>query len=144
MRRWSKAERSLLESQGCALHLEFGHFEFTTAPNLITALPRGRGYGEAGGEGLFSSVTISESLTPRFAVPPLPQAGEGCHPLLISRSDQMSKLESQGCALRQPGNHVRPEISVGRCGLASGQSLLRNVGFVHRSQGRVTDIIFGL
>jgi len=39
--------------------------------------PRGE-YGEAGGEGLFSSSKVSESLTHRFAVPPLPQAGEGC------------------------------------------------------------------
>jgi len=54
-----------------ALALEFGHFEFTTAPNLITALSKGRGYGEAGGEGFFSSVTTSESLTRRFAAPPL-------------------------------------------------------------------------
>jgi len=30
---------------------------------VITALSEGRGYGEAGGEGLFSSCQISESLT---------------------------------------------------------------------------------
>jgi len=30
---------------------------------LITALSEGRGYGEAEGEGLFSSCKISESLT---------------------------------------------------------------------------------
>ena len=36
---------------------------FTAGPQLITALSQGRGYGEAGGEGLFSSRQISESLT---------------------------------------------------------------------------------
>ena len=38
-------------------------FGFTAGPQLITALSQGRGYGEAGGEGLFSSRQISESLT---------------------------------------------------------------------------------
>jgi len=60
-----------------ALRLELGHFELTTAPNLITALSKGRepalssakGYGEAGGEGLFSAGTSSESVTHRFASP---------------------------------------------------------------------------
>jgi hypothetical protein len=47
------------------------------------ALSEGRGYGEAGGEGLFASCQISESLTHRFAVPPLPQAGEGCCQLIF-------------------------------------------------------------
>ena len=47
-------------------------------PQLITALSEGRGYGAAGGEGLFSSCKFSRSLTHRCAVPPLPQAGEGC------------------------------------------------------------------
>ena len=79
-----------MSDQGCG-RAGLGTFEFTILPNLITALSKGRepalssakGYGEAGGEGLFSSVTMSESLTHRFAVPPLPQAGEGCHPLLF-------------------------------------------------------------
>jgi len=75
--------------------LEFGHFEFTTAPNLITALSEGRGYGEAGGEGLFSSITISKSLTHRFAVPPSPASGRGLSSIFISRSDQMSKLHGR-------------------------------------------------
>ena len=51
------------------------------APQLIMALfegAEGRGYGEAGGEGLFCRRRISNSLTHRYAVPPLPQAGEGC------------------------------------------------------------------
>ena len=52
-----------------ALRLELGHFELTTAPNLITAISKGRGYGEAGGEGLFSAGTSSESVTHRFASP---------------------------------------------------------------------------
>jgi len=38
-------------------------FWFTEGPQLMTALSQGRGYGEAGGEGLFSSRQISESLT---------------------------------------------------------------------------------
>jgi hypothetical protein len=38
-------------------------FGFTAAPELITALSEGRGYGEAGGGGLLSSCKISESLT---------------------------------------------------------------------------------
>src|SRR6516165_10677660 len=43
-------------------------FGFTVGPQLITALSEGRGYGEAGGEGLFSSCQISESLTHTFQV----------------------------------------------------------------------------
>jgi len=35
------------------------------------------------GEGLFAWWQISESLTHRFAVPPLPQAGEGCCQLTV-------------------------------------------------------------
>ena len=54
-----------------------------SGPQLITALSEGRGYGEAGGEGLFAWWQISESLTHRFAVPPLPQAGEGCCQLTV-------------------------------------------------------------
>src|SRR6516164_3666125 len=38
-------------------------FAFTVGPQLITALSEGRGYGEAGGEGFFSSCQISESLS---------------------------------------------------------------------------------
>jgi hypothetical protein len=38
---------------------------------LITALSEGRGYGEGGGEGLFFPRRISNSLTHRYAVPPL-------------------------------------------------------------------------
>jgi hypothetical protein len=53
-------------------------FGFTAGSQLTTALSKGRGPGEAGGEGLFSSRKISESLTHRFAVAPLPRAGEGC------------------------------------------------------------------
>jgi hypothetical protein len=63
----------------CYKSFEFVHFAFTARPQLITALSEGRGYGEAGGEGLFSSCMSSESLTHRFTVPPLPQAGEGCY-----------------------------------------------------------------
>jgi len=78
---------------------EFGHFEFTTGPNLITALSKGRVYGEAGGEGAFPSVTISESLTHRFAVPPFPQAGEGCHPLLFRGEIECPNSSQQACSL---------------------------------------------
>jgi len=46
---------------------------------VITALSEGRAYGDAGGEGLFSSYRISESLThPACGIPPHLQAGEGC------------------------------------------------------------------
>ena len=60
---------------------------------LITALSGGKGYGEAGGEGLFSSSKISEALTHRFAVPPLPQAGEGCCQLIFHLQTKMYKLQ---------------------------------------------------
>ena len=43
----------------------------------LSSESQARGYGEAGGEGLLCSFRISQSLTHRFAVPPLPQAGEG-------------------------------------------------------------------
>jgi hypothetical protein len=46
-------------------------FGFTGPRPLITPLSEGRGYGEAGGEGFFSSGTTNESLTHRYAVPPL-------------------------------------------------------------------------
>jgi len=103
-----------LYSQSLVCAVEFGHFEFTTAPNLTTALSKGRepalssamGYGEATGKGLFSSVSISESLTHRFAAPPLPQAGEGCHPLLFRGQIKCPNSSRRACALRQPG--VRP------------------------------------
>ena len=36
--------------------LELSTFGFTGRPQLITALSEGRGYGEAGGEGLFASL----------------------------------------------------------------------------------------
>ena len=55
-------------------------------PQLITALSLGF-VGErvwrSRGEGLFSSRRIGESLTHRFAVPPLPQKGEGCCQLIF-------------------------------------------------------------
>ena len=60
---------------------------------LTTALSEGRGYGEAGGEGFFSSCKISESLTHRFAVPPLPQAGEGYCQLIIRAQTKMDTLQ---------------------------------------------------
>ena len=60
---------------------------------MITALAEGRGYGEAGGEGLFSSCKIRESLTHRFAVPPLPQAGEGYRQLIFRGQVKMYKLQ---------------------------------------------------
>ena len=72
--------------------LEFVHLD-SLAPQLITALSEGRGYGEAGGEGLSSSCKINESLTHRFAVPPLPQAGEGCCQLIFRRQTKMYKLQ---------------------------------------------------
>ena len=64
-----------------------------SGPQLITALSEGRGYGEAGGEGLFASWQISESLTHRFAVPPLPQPGEGCCQLIFRCQSKMYKPE---------------------------------------------------
>ena len=69
-----------------------------SGPQLITALSEGRGYGEAGGEGLFSSSKISEALTHRFAVPPLPQAGEGCCQPIIRRQTKLYK--TQGVRLK--------------------------------------------
>ena len=65
-------------------------------PQLITALSEGRGYGEAGGEGLFSSSKISEALTHRFAVPPPPQAGEGCCQLIFHLQTKIYKLQGRG------------------------------------------------
>jgi len=67
-----------------------------SGPQLITALSEGRGYGEAGGGGLFSSSKISEALTLRFAVPPLPQAGEGCCQLIFHLQTKMYKLQGRG------------------------------------------------
>jgi hypothetical protein len=64
-----------------------------SGPQLITAPSEGRGYGEAGGEGLFSSSKISEPLTHRFAVPPFPQAGEGCCQLIFHLQTKMYKLQ---------------------------------------------------
>ena len=75
--------------------LEFVHLD-SPGPQSITALSRGRGYGEAGGEGLFCSCKISESLTHRCAVPPLPQAGEGYCQLIFRGQDKMYKLQTQG------------------------------------------------
>src|SRR6516225_6424179 len=62
-------------------------------PQVITALSEGRGYGDAGGEGLFSSHRISESLAhPACGIPPHPQAGEGCCQLMFRRQTKMNKL----------------------------------------------------
>ena len=73
--------------------LELLHLDSRARPQLITARSEGRGYGEAGGEGLFSSSKISEALTHRFAVPPLPQAGEGCCQLIFHLQTKMYKLQ---------------------------------------------------
>jgi hypothetical protein len=51
-------------------------FGFTARPQLITALSKGRGYGEAGGEGLVSSCQISEPLTHQPRRSPLCLRGE--------------------------------------------------------------------
>ena len=66
-----------------------------SGPQLITAPSEGRGYGEAGGEGLFSSCKTSDSLThPACGIPPLPQAGEGCCQLMFGRQTKMYKLQA--------------------------------------------------
>src|SRR6516164_5868166 len=49
--------------------LELLHLDSRARPQSITALSEGSGYGAAGGEGLFSSCKISQSLTHRVAVP---------------------------------------------------------------------------
>src|SRR5215470_12762724 len=56
-----------------------------------------RAYGDAGGEGLFSSYRISESLThPACGIPPHLQAGEGCCQLIFRRQTKMYKLRVGG------------------------------------------------
>ena len=72
-----------------------------SGPQSITALSKGRGCGEAGGEGLFSSSKISGALTHRFAVPPLPQAGEGCCELIFHLQTKMFKLQGHGFSLAE-------------------------------------------
>jgi len=73
-------------------------FGLTAGPQLITALSEGRGYGEAGGEGLFASWQISESLTHRFAVPPSPATGRGLLSVDISLSEQNVQTRGVGQA----------------------------------------------
>jgi hypothetical protein len=70
-------------------------FGLTVRQPLITALSEGRGYGAAGGEGLFSSYKISRFLTHRCAVPPLPQAGEGCCQPIFRGETKMYKPQAQ-------------------------------------------------
>jgi len=55
-------------------------FGFTAGPQLRTTLSEGRGYGEAGGEGV---------------VPPLPQADEGCCQLMFRRQTKIYKLQAE-------------------------------------------------
>jgi hypothetical protein len=62
----------------------------------MMALSEGRGYGEAGAKALFSSCEISESLTHRFAVPPLPQAGEGCCQLIFRGQTKRAPRSPRG------------------------------------------------
>ena len=72
------------------------HYEATwrgPGPWRLSVLSEGAEDGEAGGEGLFSSSKISEALTLRFAVPPLPQAGEGCCQLIFHVQTKMHKLQ---------------------------------------------------
>jgi len=51
---------------------------------------------------LFSSSKISEALTHRFAVPPLPQAGEGCCQLIFHLQTKMYKLQGTASVGLQP------------------------------------------
>jgi len=62
-------------------------FGFTLGPQLITALSEGRGYGEAGGEGFFSSSKINPSPTRQLTGPP-PASRRGLWSTDISCSDQ--------------------------------------------------------
>jgi hypothetical protein len=58
------------------------------------------------GEALFSSCKISESLTHRFAVPPLPQAGEGCCQLIFRPQDQNVQTPGLGIPSLRSGQDL--------------------------------------
>jgi len=86
----------------------------------MTTLSKERGYGEAGGEGLYSSVTIIESLTHRIAVPPLPQAGEGCHRLLFRGQIKCPNLSFRACSLGYTISPLGGWEMIGRCTSLAG------------------------
>jgi len=59
-------------------------FGFTAGPQLTAALSQGRGYGEAGDEGLFCSAKPADP-SPTASRSPSPQAGEGYCQLIFRR-----------------------------------------------------------
>jgi hypothetical protein len=66
---------------------------FTAGSLLITALSKGRGYGEAGVRGCFlRSKSANPSPIPHAGSPLSPQAGEGCCQLVFRRQAKMYKL----------------------------------------------------
>ena len=122
---------------GCSQALELYPW-IHREPQSITTLSRGRGYGEAGGEGLFCSRKISDSLTHRCAVPPLPQAGEGCCELIFRGQAKMYKLQSRAEARRYNEIEI-PRASRGICFSFRAKadfSSLRSLGMTGRGDGR--------
>ena len=79
---WRSACGALRKGRVSAPPLEFVHLDSLGGPQLITALSPGRGYGEAGREGLFSWCETSGSLN-RCTVPLSRKRGEGCGQLIF-------------------------------------------------------------
>ena len=73
-------------------------FGFTAGPQLTAALSQGRGYGEAGDEGLFCSAKPADP-SPTASRSPLSASGRGLLSTDISPSGEMYKLQSGLSAL---------------------------------------------